>query len=100
MCDLVIEAYAGRGFWGVGLARLHAYKPKSCPRWLEWSVAVKAASLCLTKDRPKNHKLTRGVLMKDKAPSVLEVIGVAFLAMAVPIFVIIGAIGYTLFGSN
>lgn len=38
--------------------------------------------------------------MKDKAPSVLEVIGVAFLAMAVPIFVIIGAIGYTLFGSN
>jgi len=35
--------------------------------------------------------------MKDRAPSTLEVIGVAFLAMAVPIFVIIGSIGYTLF---
>ena len=35
--------------------------------------------------------------MKDRAPSTLEVIGVAFLAMAVPIVVIIGAIGYTLF---
>ncbi|CAB4679748.1 unannotated protein [freshwater metagenome] len=32
--------------------------------------------------------------MEDKAPSTLEVIGAAFLAMSVPIFVIAGAIGY------
>ena len=38
-----------------------------------------------------------GVFMKDRAPSTLEVIGVAFLAMAVPIFVIVGAIAYGLF---
>jgi hypothetical protein len=35
--------------------------------------------------------------MKDRAPSTLEVIGVAFLAMAVPIFVIVGAIAYGIF---
>ncbi len=34
--------------------------------------------------------------MEDKAPSTLEVIGAAFLAMSVPIFVIVGAIGYIL----
>ena len=32
--------------------------------------------------------------MEDKAPSTLEVIGAAFLALSVPIFVIAGAIGY------
>jgi hypothetical protein len=34
--------------------------------------------------------------MKDSAPSTLEVIGAAFLALSVPIFVIGGAIGYIL----
>jgi hypothetical protein len=34
--------------------------------------------------------------MKDNAPSTLEVIGAAFLAMSVPIFVIAGAVGYIL----
>ena len=35
--------------------------------------------------------------MQDRALSVLEVIGVAFLAFSVPIFVIIGIIAFTLF---
>jgi hypothetical protein len=34
--------------------------------------------------------------MEDKAPSTLEVIGAAFLALSVPIFVIVGAVGYIL----
>lgn len=37
--------------------------------------------------------------MQDKAPSTLEVIGVAFLALSVPIFVVIGIIAYFLFQS-
>lgn len=35
--------------------------------------------------------------MQDRAPSILEVIGVAFLALSVPIFVIIGIIAFGLF---
>lgn len=42
-------------------------------------------------------KINLGVVMKDRAPSTLEVIGAAFLAMSVPIFVIVGAIAYGLF---
>ncbi|MFM1973887.1 MAG: hypothetical protein RLZZ345_971 [Actinomycetota bacterium] len=38
--------------------------------------------------------------MKDTAPSTLEVIGVAFLALSVPIFVIVGAIGYMILGQQ
>ena len=38
--------------------------------------------------------------MEDKAPSTLEVIGAAFLAMSVPIFVVVGAIGYILFSGQ
>jgi len=38
--------------------------------------------------------------MKDTAPSTLEVIGAAFLAMSVPIFVIAGAIGYMILGQQ
>jgi hypothetical protein len=38
--------------------------------------------------------------MEDKAPSTLEVIGAAFLAMSVPIFVIAGAIGYMILGQQ
>ena len=34
--------------------------------------------------------------MEDKAPSTLEVIGAAFLALSVPIFVTVGAVGYIL----
>lgn len=32
--------------------------------------------------------------MQDKAPSTLEVIGAAFLALAVPIFVLVGIVIY------
>lgn len=35
--------------------------------------------------------------MQDKAPSTLEVIGAAFLALSVPIFVVMGIIAYGLF---
>lgn len=38
--------------------------------------------------------------MEDKAPSTLEVIGAAFLAMSVPIFVVVGAIGYIVLGEK
>jgi hypothetical protein len=38
--------------------------------------------------------------MEDKAPSTLEVIGAAFLAMSVPIFVIAGAVGYMALGQQ
>ena len=38
--------------------------------------------------------------MKDTAPSTLEVIGAAFLAMSVPIFVIAGAIGFMILGEQ
>jgi hypothetical protein len=38
--------------------------------------------------------------MEDKAPSTLEVIGAAFLAMSVPIFVIAGAVGYMVLGQQ
>jgi hypothetical protein len=38
--------------------------------------------------------------VKDKAPSTLEVIGVAFLALSVPIFVIFGIIAFGLFSAK
>ena len=37
--------------------------------------------------------------MQDKAPSTLEVIGAALLALSVPIFVVMGIIAYGLFQS-
>ena len=37
--------------------------------------------------------------MQDKAPSTLEVIGAAFLALSVPIFVVMGMVAYGLFQS-
>jgi hypothetical protein len=83
--SLVVEVYASRGFLGFGLALLH---PSSL------SLARICSSVCLNSRSQQSPKI--GVAMEDKAPSTLEVIGAAFLAMSVPIFVIAGAVGYIL----